>query len=288
MHLIYARFFTKVLRDLGFVKIDEPFTKLFNQGMLHGEDGFVMSKSRGNVILPEEISKRYGIDTARFFLMSIASPDKDLAWNSDGIEGSFRFINKVIEYFETVKIGQSNKKIDSKINKTIKEVTEDIENFRYNFAIIKLRQMFESLGPEESNETLEAYLKLLHPFCPHITEEIWHSKIGRKTFLTIEKWPAADESKIDARIEEGEKNSEKLASDINGVLKLMKQHDKTFSKVFVYAIPKEVEGYIENKSMIKTSTGLDVEVYAVNDKNKYDPQGKAAKTKPGKPAIYME
>ena len=288
MHLIYARFFTKALRDLGFVKVDEPFTKLFNQGMLHGEDGFVMSKSRGNVILPEEISKKYGIDTARFFLMSIASPDKDLAWNSDGIEGSYKFINKILSYFETVKIGKSNKRIESKINKAIKELTDDIDNFRYNFAIIKLRQLFEALGQEESKETLEAALKLLHPFCPHITEEIWHTKFGQKTFLTISKWPIADERKIDASLEENEKNAEKLASDINSVINVMKAHDKVFSKVFVYALPKEVEGYKENIESIKTSIGMDVTIYAVNDKEKYDPQGKAAKAKPGKPAIYLE
>jgi leucyl-tRNA synthetase len=98
MHLIYARFFMKALKDLKLVKEKEPFKKLFNQGMLHGEDGFVMSKSRGNVVLPEEISKKYGIDTARFFLVSIASPDKDIEWSKKGIEGSFRFINKVMNY----------------------------------------------------------------------------------------------------------------------------------------------------------------------------------------------
>jgi leucyl-tRNA synthetase len=275
MHLIYARFFTKALRDLGFVKFDEPFTKLFNQGMLHGEDGFVMSKSRGNVILPEEISKKYGIDTARFFLISIASPDKDLAWSTDGIEGSFRFINKTISYFETVKIGQSSKKIESKANKAIKEVTEDIDNFRYNLAIIKLRQLFESLGPEESKQVLESSLKLLHPFCPHITEEIWHTNFKQKTFLTIAPWPIADESKIDASLEESEKNAEKLASDINSVINVMKAHNK-------------VDGYKENLELIKTSIGMDVTIYAVNDKEKYDPQGKASKAKPGKPAIYLE
>jgi leucyl-tRNA synthetase len=220
--------------------------------------------------------------------MSIASPDKDLAWNSEGIEGSFRFINKILSYFETVKAGQSSKKIDSKINKAIKEVTDDINNFRYNLAIIKLRQLFESMGQEESKENLEAFLKLLHPFCPHITEEIWYTNFGHDSFLTIEAWPVADERKIDASLEEGERNAEKLASDINSVINVMKAHNKVFSKVFVYALPKEVDGYKENTQIIRTSIGIDVTIYAVNDKEKYDPQGKASKAKPGKPAIYLE
>jgi valyl-tRNA synthetase len=148
--------------------------------------------------------------------------------------------------------------------------------------------LFESLGPEESKQVLESSLKLLHPFCPHITEEIWHTNFKQKTFLTIAPWPIADESKIDASLEESEKNAEKLASDINSVINVMKAHNKVFSKVFIYALPKEVDGYKENLELIKTSIGMDVTIYAVNDKEKYDPQGKASKAKPGKPAIYLE
>jgi len=120
LHLIYFRFYTKFLRDLGLLKIDEPTYKLFNQGMLHGDDGFVMSKSRGNVVLPEKISKKYGIDTARLFLMSIATLDKDIQWSDKGIEGSFRFVNKVMGYFAKVKVGKSDVRTESKLNKTIK------------------------------------------------------------------------------------------------------------------------------------------------------------------------
>ena len=221
MHLIYARFFTKALRDLGMLKFDEPFTKLFNQGMLHGEDGFVMSKSRGNVVMPEEISAKYGIDTARFFLVSIASPDKDLEWSSKGIEGSARFVNRLMNYFDIVKVGKSSKKVESKLNKAIKGITEDLENFRYNFAIIKLRELFESMEEEVSKDTLEKFLLLLHPFCPHITEELWE-KIGNKPFLSLEEWPKYDEAKIDLKAEEEEKLVENTISDIRRVLKLVK------------------------------------------------------------------
>jgi len=221
MHLIYARFFTKALRDMGFVKIDEPFTKLFNQGMLHGEDGFVMSKSRGNVVLPETISKKYGIDTARFFLVSIASPDKDLAWSDAGIEGSARFINKIWKYFTPVKIDKSSEKVESKLNKAIKGITEDIENFRYNLAIIKIRELFDALEEEVSLDTLEKFLKLLHPFCPHLTEELW-GKIGNKPFISLASWPKYDESKINLEAEEAEKIITNTIGDIKSVLKLMK------------------------------------------------------------------
>ncbi len=221
MHLVYARFFTKALRDLGYLSFDEPFLKLFNQGMLHGYDGFVMSKSRGNVVLPETISEKYGIDTARFFLLSIASPDKDIEWSDKGIEGSYRFIKSVFSYFESVKIGVSQKRTVSKLNRTIKEMTIDIEEFKYNLAIIKLRMLFESLKSEESKDSLEKFLMLLHPICPHITEELWES-IGNKTFLTTTPWPKCDESKIDDREEFMEQIEMTVKSDINTVLSLAK------------------------------------------------------------------
>ena len=220
MHLVYARFFTKALRDLGFIKFDEPFTNLFNQGMLHGSDGYVMSKSRGNIVLPEEVSEKYGIDTARFFLVSIASPDKDLIWNDEGIEGSLRFMNKVINYYENVKFGKTSKKVESKLNKTIKEITKNIENFDYNFAIINLRQLFESFEDEMCKDDLKIFLKLLHPICPHITEELWE-KLG-KGFISLEKWPVADENKINEKIEFSEEVLNNLISDTRSVLKLTK------------------------------------------------------------------
>jgi len=156
----------------GYIHIDEPFPKLFNQGMLH-KDGFVMSKSRGNVILPEAVSKQYGIDTARLFLVSIASPDKDTEWSDKGVEGSLRFINKIFDYFDNVKFGKTSKIFESKLHKTIKEVADSIEAFKYNIAIIKIRELFESREEEINKKDLEIFVKLLAPFCPHITEELW-------------------------------------------------------------------------------------------------------------------
>ncbi len=284
MHLIYARFFTKALRDLGFLEFDEPFIRLFNQGMLHGSNGFVMSKSKGNIVLPEEISKKYGIDTARFFLVSVASPDKDIQWSEKGISGSLRFITKVMEYFKNIKQGKSNARVEHKLNKTIKEVTEDIENFQHNLAVIKIREFFTSLPENISKNVLEKFLKILNPFCPHITEELWQ-KLGNKSFISLQKWPIADEKKIDERFEKQEQEVKKLIEDINQIAKLLKKKPK---KVFVYTLPNEKQIYQENINEIKKRIGIDAEIYAVNDKNKYDPENKSKKVKPGRPGIYIE
>jgi leucyl-tRNA synthetase len=263
MHLIYARFFTKALRDMGMVNVDEPFTRLFNQGMLHGSDGRVMSKSGGNGVLPETVSDKYGIDTARFFLLSIASPDKDLVWSDAGIEGSMRFINKVMNYFETAKTGKSQKKTESKLNQAIKQITKNIENFEYNLAIIKIRELFESLNEKESKETIETFLKLMHPFCPHITEELWE-RTGRKPFLTLSDWPKANEKKIDEKIDAMDELAEKTAADISKVIELAGKKPKEITLIvspqwkyeFFTSLKKEMNetrdtGQLIRKTMIK-------------------------------------
>jgi len=286
LHLLYSRFFTKALRDMGFVNFDEPFTKLFNQGMLHGDDGFVMSKSRGNVVLPEEVSKKYGIDTARLFLMSVASPGKDTQWSSKGIEGSSRFINNVINYFDKVKIIKNiDEKTESKLNKTIKEITQHIEEFKYNLAVIKIRDLFGSLLKEVSKDVLEKFLKLLSPFCPHITEELWE-KIGNKNFISLEKWPVADENKINEKFEKQEEVIEKLIWDISNILKILESRGEKKENIYVYVLPNEKEIYSEEE--VNRRVGKNVRIFSVSDKNKYDPQGISKKTKPRKPGIYLE
>ena len=287
MHLIYARFFTKALRDLGFLKFDEPFLRLFNQGMLHGEDGFVMSKSRGNDVLPEKVSEKYGIDTARLFLVSIASTDKDIQWGDKGVEGSLRFINKVMDYFSKVKFVKSDARTESKLNKTIKEVTSDIENFQYNLATIKIRELFGYLERGADKKTAETFLKLLSPFCPHIAEELWH-KLGNKTFLSLEKWPAHDSKKINEQFEKEEKAVDEIISDVSNVVNIIMEKGRKVSKLYIYTLPNEIEIYTGNLDMIEKRTNLDAKVYSVADKGKYDPENKSRKVKPGKPGIYLE
>jgi leucyl-tRNA synthetase len=257
--------------------------------MLHGPDGAVMSKSHGNVVLPEEVSKKYGIDTARLFLVSQASPDKDTQWSENGIEGSFRLVNRIVSYFSNFKSGKTNEKIESKINKTIKETTEDIENLRYNLAIIKIRALFEAVEQEKiSKKDAESFLKLISPFCPHIAEEIWHD-LGNKNFISLEDWPAADEKKINPEFEKQEQEVTQIIEDIRNILRIIKEkQNKEAKKVYVYTLPKEAGQYNESKKDIEKSLSIEIDIFSVADKNKYDPQNKAGKAKPGKPAIYAE
>jgi leucyl-tRNA synthetase len=296
MHLIYARFFVKALRDIGLLakNLNEPFLSLFNQGMLYGNDGAVMSKSRGNVVLPEEVSVKYGIDTARLFLMSQASPDKDTQWNENGIEGSLKIINRIFRFFEKIKFGKSSAKIQSRVNKSIKEIAEDIENFRYNLGIIKLRRLFETFESEKeidnyiSKKDAEAFLKLLHPFCPHITEELWH-KIGNKTFLSLESWPKCDESKIDEKLEKQEEQLDKLISDVRNILNILEARNELRGKksIKIFAIPNEVKLYKEAEKKIEKIFNLRCEILSVKEAA-LKAGGKVIKASPGKPGILVE
>jgi leucyl-tRNA synthetase len=206
------------------------------------------------------------------------------------MESNFKFINKIYNFFNEIKIGKSSFKIESKLNKTIKEVTSDIEEFRYNIGIIKIRALFESLEQEKevSKKDIESFLKLLHPICPHITEELWH-KLKNKNFISLEKWPVADESKINEKFEEDEKMITKLVEDIINITKIIKEkQNKEAKKAFIYVIPKEKEIYSLGIQEIYRRTNMEIKIFAVNDANKYDPQGKSKNSKPGKPAIYLE
>ena len=293
MHLIYARFFTKALNDLGFLNksLREPFKKLFNQGMLHGNDGIVMSKSRGNVILPQEVSKKYGIDTARLFLVSVASPNKDTQWSDKGIEGMYKFTKKVYSFFNKMKFSKSSmssKRLESRINKTIKEITKEIENFDYNLAVIRLRQLFELIENEKeiSKKDVESFLKLLSVFAPHISEELWQS-IGNKTLISLEKWSIADDKKIDSKLEESDKLINQTVNDVLNILNIIKEREKREAKkIYIYTIPNEKELY--NEEELGRRIGKDIEVYASNDKALKGSQEKAKKARPGKPGIYVE
>ncbi len=233
MHLIYARFFTKALRDMGYFGFDEPFERLFNQGMIHGEDGFVMSKSRGNVVSPTEAIQRYSADALRFFLVSNASPNKDFSWSDRGIESAFKFLNKVLNHIDKIKIGKSSKKMESRLHKSIKEVTEDLENFGYNYALQKLRALFNSMEDEESKETVDSFLKMLHPFCPHMTEELW-KKIGNESMISTESWPSFDESKIDLKMEREEELQNQTVQDIKNIVGLVGKKPK---KITLFVSP---------------------------------------------------
>ena len=286
MHLIYVRFYTKFLRDLGLLKFDEPALRYFTQGIVHGPDGEKMSKSRGNIIEPLAVIEKYGADTLRMALLSFASADKDSIWDEKIVIGSHKFLIRVYNYITQVKTKKSNEKVESKINKTIKEVSEDVENFKHNLALIKLRALFDFLEDNEvSKKDLESFLKMLHIYCPYITEELW-SKIGNKGFISLEKWPVADEKKINEKFEKEEQAVEKLKEDINNIIKIIENRGEKKEKIYVYVLPNEKEIYDEK--LISEKIEKQVKIFAVNDKNKYDPTNKSKNSKPGKPAIYLE
>ena len=285
MPLIYCRFYTKFLRDLGLLDFDEPAKKLFHQGMLHGEDGEKMSKSKGNIINPLDIITKYSADSLRLALMSFASPNSDANWDEKILAGTYKFVIKILNYFDNVKIGKSNAKTESKLNKIIKEVTVQIENFKYNLAIIKVRELFNSLPEETSRGVLEKSLKLLHPFCPHITEELWE-KLGNKKFISLAEWPEIEEKKISEFFDKQDEALNKLVSDIANILKIVGEQKKDASKVYIYVIPGEKDFYDIDE--LKKRVGTEIEIFEVSDKKKYDPKNISKKSKPGKPGIYIE
>ncbi len=220
MHLIYFRFFTKFLRDLGLLRIDEPALKLFNQGMLH-KGGVVMSKSKGNVVTQEEVAERYGIDTLRFFLLFVASPEKDTDWDDKGVAGSYNFLNKVLDLFDKEIVSEEIALQESKRHKAIKEVTEYIEAFKYNLALISIMEYANFLSKQEklSRAAAETLLLLLAPFTPHLAEELWE-RLGNEGFISLAEWPVFDPSRIDLRAEAAEKLVETVRRDVKQVLKL--------------------------------------------------------------------
>lgn len=206
LHLMYSRFFNKFLRDLGLIDNDEPFENLLTQGMVL-KDGVKMSKSIGNTVSPDEIIEKYGADTARLFILFAAPPERDLEWSDDGVEGSFRFLQRVWRLVQDIKDRISddddNQKTDDKVrklvHKTIKKVTEDLERFSFNTAISAIMELVNGLYLVKEKpisgvvvkEAVENLLILLAPFVPHITEELWET-VGNKDSVHLQPWPKYD------------------------------------------------------------------------------------------------
>ncbi|MBN2567041.1 leucine--tRNA ligase [Candidatus Woesearchaeota archaeon] len=223
MHLIYFRFFTKFLRDLGLLRIDEPTKNLFNQGMLH-KGGVVMSKSKGNVVSQEEIAARFGIDTARFFLMFVAGPEKDMEWDDQAVAGSYRFLNKVHALGTGKKVVTASRPAQlSRLHAAIRDVTADISSFRYNIALIRIMEIANYLAAQEdvSREALEGLVLLMAPFTPHLAEELWEH-IGNKGFVSVAPWPKHDETRIDKALIASEDYIKRVQADVRSVLEIIK------------------------------------------------------------------
>jgi len=285
MHLIYMRFYTKFLRDLKLLNFDEPAVNYFTQGVVKGRDGFRMSKSRGNGVEPLDTIVKYGADSLRLYLVAVSSPDSDIIWDEKGIKGSYNFLNFVYDYFSKLKEGKASPKVESKINQTIKEVTEDIENFKHNLAVIKIRQLFSVLlNNKVSKKQAKVFLILLSVYCPHLCEELWQ-KIGGKGFISLGKWPKSNLKKINDKFDKEDEVVNNLVFDINNIKGLVR---RKFKEIFVYVLPKEEKIYLDNLKIINERIGFSVRIFNVNDKDKYDPENKSKKVKPGRPGIYLE
>ncbi|OLR54839.1 leucine--tRNA ligase [Hornefia porci] len=268
LHLMYARFFQMALHDLGLVKDQEPFENLLTQGMVN-KDGKKMSKSLGNVVSPEEIIDRYGADTARLFILFAAPPEKELDWSDTGVEGSYRFLNRVwrlVYDFVTnydVKetafsvVTEDDKKLNYMLNTTIKKITDDVSGrFSFNTAISSIMELVNELyrykQHAEINEPLfcaavTRLVVILSPFTPHICEEMW-SALGHTESLTEVGWPAYDESAL-------EQDTIEIIVQINGKLKEKMQIasglDRAALEEQVRANGK-VQALIEGKNVVKT------------------------------------
>lgn len=206
LHLLYARFWHKVLYDIGVVPTKEPFQKLFNQGMILGENNEKMSKSKGNVVNPDEIVASHGADTLRLYEMFMGPLDAAIAWSTNGLDGSRRFLDRVWrllvddngELSSKVQTIEEMKGLDKIYHQTVKKVTEDFEALRFNTAISQMMVFINECYKADSipQKYVEGFVKLLSPICPHMTEELWQIITGSNQSIAYEAWPAYDEAKL--------------------------------------------------------------------------------------------
>lgn len=196
-HLIYARFWHKFLYDIGVVSTVEPFTKLQSVGLIMASDGRKMSKRWGNVINPDEMVDTFGADSMRLYEMFMGPFDQAIAWNTNGVVGTRRFIEKVWRLSKKIHEHSRRTAYETIVHKTIKKVSEDIESLKFNTAVSTLMILVNDLEKEEEvvREDFEILLKLLAPFAPHVTEELWEV-IGHDTSIHLEPWPVHDSSKV--------------------------------------------------------------------------------------------
>jgi leucyl-tRNA synthetase len=205
LHLLYARFWHKFLYDIGVVPTKEPFQKLFNQGMILGENNEKMSKSKGNVVNPDDIIESHGADTLRLYEMFMGPLEASIAWSTKGLDGARRFLDRVWRLF-VEENGSLNPKIvdnpetdtlERVYHQTVKKVTEDYEALRFNTAISQLMVFINEAykAPVLPKAYMEGFVKLLSPVCPHIAEELWE-KLGHNNTIAYESWPAYDEAKL--------------------------------------------------------------------------------------------
>ncbi len=248
-HLLYSRMWNMFLHDKGISPVEEPFKKLVNQGMILGENNEKMSKSRGNVINPDDVVKKYGADSLRVYEMFMGPLEMSKPWSTANIEGTKRFLERVFRLFsDSSKIKNANNpNLEKVYNQTVKKVTEDFEKLAFNTAISQLMIMLNACYKEEyvGIEQARGFVKLLYPIAPHIGEELWQI-LGGKTTITYEAWPIFDESKT------AEQNFE-LILQVNGKIKAKLQTKLNTSEQELTKIAMEnLKTHLEGKEIVKT------------------------------------
>lgn len=253
LHLLYARFWHKFLYDLGVVSCNEPFKKLFHQGMILGENGEKMSKSRGNVVNPDDVVEKYGADTLRMYEMFMGPLEASLPWNNSGLDGMRRFLDRVYRMFSESSMidkwtDNNNGELDYAYHSMVKKVSEDFENLQFNTAISAMMIFVNEVykAKEVYKPYLEGFLKPFACICPHLGEEIW-SMIGHDDVIDFEAWPTYDESKL-------VKSEVEMAIQVNGKLRsTIKIHlDASNEEVEDLALQDEnVKKYLDQKQIVK-------------------------------------
>lgn len=247
-HLLYSRFWNNFLYNKGVVPVKEPFAKLRHQGMILGSNGEKMSKSKGNVINPDDMVKEYGADSLRIYEMFMGPLDAAKPWDPNGIAGSKNFLDRVWRLFvESGKIKEDeNKNLEKVYHFTVKKVTNDYENMNFNTAIAQMMIFINNAYKENvvPKKYAEGFLQLLNPVAPHITEELWN-KLGHSDTITYSKWPTYDEEKT-------KNDTINLPIQINGKLKATIQiaTDETEENI-KEAVHKAIESKLDGKSIVK-------------------------------------
>lgn len=248
LHLLYSRFWHKFLYDIGVVPTKEPYMKRTSHGMILGDNNEKMSKSRGNVVNPDDIVRDFGADTLRCYEMFIGDFEKSAPWSENGVKGCRKFLDKVWRTQELVDEDSNFEKMETLTHQTIKKVSEDYENLKFNTAIAQLMTLLNEFNNLDkiSKEQYKIFLILLNPVCPHITEEIWQ-RMGYEGYVHEASWPEYDESKTILDVIE-------LPIQVNGKLRTTVEigRDASEDEVFEKAIKDDVVAkYLENKNVIK-------------------------------------
>jgi len=249
LHLLYSRFWHKFLYDIGVVPFKEPYAKRTSHGMILGEGGEKMSKSRGNVVNPNDVVEKYGADTMRMYIMFIGDFEKAAAWSDNAVKGCKRFLDRVWNLMDKVSPGASYSKAnESSIHKTIKKVSEDIEAMKFNTAIAALMSLTNEFYEKGLNQAdMKALLILLAPFAPHMADELWET-LGGKGLVTLHDWPQYDEAKtIDAEVT--------VAVQVGGKLKgtvIMPYGSDEEAVLVAVAAEEKLAKFLEGNEIVKT------------------------------------